>query len=1377
MKWLRWWILSALLLLSTLAAAPAHPPLVAEGEKFEDIKDFEIGSGHKSTVTSVAFAPDGKYIVSGSSDNSIKLWSVETKELLYTFEGHSNWVNSVSFSGDGRFIVSGSSDRSVKLWSVEERRLLYTFEGHSDGVYSVSISRDGRFIISGSYDKSVKLWSVEERRLIDTFEGHSGGVYSVSISRDGRFIVSGSTDKSVKLWSVEERRLLHTFEGHSGGVSSVSISRDGRFIVSGSWDKSVKLWSVEERRLLHTFEGHSDSVISVSISGDGRFIVSGSYDNSVKLWSVEKRRLIESFEGHSGSVSSVSFSRDGRFIVSGSSDKSVKLWSVDDNKLLYLYKHSGSVNSVVFSPDSQYIVSGSADNSVKLWSVKDKRILYIYKHSSSVNSVAFSPDSQYFVSGSATGSLKFWSVRNTKLLYSLDGNLSSVKSVTFSHNGNYLVAGSGHGNLELWSVKDKKLLYTFFDEYDSYVNAVAFSPNDKYIVSGSGDRFSIYNNVKLWSVKDKKLLHSFTGHNADVSSVSFSSDGKYIISGSWDINIKLWSVENKKLLYTFEGHTGNVNSVAFSSDGRYIVSGSADNSVKLWDIQGKALQEDIYAIGSNWTWFNNRDKNLTRFDNGNLVMKGDKPLRPKDCTNSDNLKIEIPKELRLFTQQSSVIKVKITNQDKNSSYWIGAVSDTSDIIVYPNQIIKLKPSETKTLDINISASLPVLNRKPFSKKVKLKFVTANGYYTTKEILVHYKTPQMEVKEAKYDSQNKVLIVEIVNSGEESINDLNIKIGDDIQQIKKLNINQTVTKSFIFQKDINKSNIMEVLIDKIKELLPFINEVPEANITISKPFYEWQLNTKVTPMISAYIVLALLILILAIAIYYYRLYRHPLLLELERSHNRLDSMELTQLPKLIELLIKTKRLEDILELNRISLAKLEQIAAYTQAREGVEKAFCTITGMKYVDGMVELPNDFALNLRSLMIDGSGDSQRLRKTNDKRLAVTNDAVSQDALAKIAQDRANLLVSPSWQQLTKMLFSRDIYGDLTRLLSTNLSLKDISPYQIASGVKKSSMFFGRTDIISNIINKEPHNYIIVGARQLGKSSLLSELKRRYEERGRRVYYITLDEESDLIFHLSYALGVDRDTQSIQKAIYSSSEPIIFLIDEVDKFLLLSKNSEKFTSIFRSLAQEGRAYFILAGFWELYQETLQAKSPLRNFGDIIRLDGLETEACREMITKPMELMGIGYESDAIVEKIIAKSGRRTNLIAVICHRLLSNLEGRVIKEEDLNKVLADGFVEYIALSQDKLERVIEYATIQKPSFYQEDIYEVFDRFDVRVDTADIERALQRLELSYVLVFSSGQYRYQVPLFVDKVMESTKNFDLMLKREMAQLSKGSTSV
>ncbi|MDR1626851.1 MAG: hypothetical protein LBT33_09960, partial [Spirochaetia bacterium] len=120
-----------LVLVFTLCAAAVFGQKAPEVEVFAQL-------GHSYFVISVAFSPDGKQIVSGSWDNTIKLWDVESGREVCTFSGHSNRVWSVAFSPDGKQIVSGSGDDTLKLWDAESGREIRSFVGHSGSVWSVA---------------------------------------------------------------------------------------------------------------------------------------------------------------------------------------------------------------------------------------------------------------------------------------------------------------------------------------------------------------------------------------------------------------------------------------------------------------------------------------------------------------------------------------------------------------------------------------------------------------------------------------------------------------------------------------------------------------------------------------------------------------------------------------------------------------------------------------------------------------------------------------------------------------------------------------------------------------------------------------------------------------------------------------------------------------------------------------------------------------------------------------------------------------------------------------------------------------------------------------------------------------------------------------
>ena len=152
--------------------------------------------GHSGTVESVAFSPDGKQVVSASSDETIKIWDLSIGRGVQTIGGY---PSNAAFSPDGQQIVSASY-HEVKTWNVATGKELLTLHGHSENVTSVAFSPDGKRIASGSWDETVKLWDATTGKELLTLRGHSGGVTSVAFSPDGKRIASGSSDNTVKVW-------------------------------------------------------------------------------------------------------------------------------------------------------------------------------------------------------------------------------------------------------------------------------------------------------------------------------------------------------------------------------------------------------------------------------------------------------------------------------------------------------------------------------------------------------------------------------------------------------------------------------------------------------------------------------------------------------------------------------------------------------------------------------------------------------------------------------------------------------------------------------------------------------------------------------------------------------------------------------------------------------------------------------------------------------------------------------------------------------------------------------------------------------------------------------------------------------------------------
>lgn len=194
---------------------------------------------------------------------------------------------------------------------------------------------------------------------------------------------------------------------------------------------------------------------------------------------------------------------------------------------------------------------------------------------------------------------------------------------------------------------------------------------------------------------------------------------------------------------------------------------------------------------------------------------------------------------------------------------------------------------------------------------------------------------------------------------------------------------------------------------------------------------------------------------------------------------------------------------------------------------------------------------------------------------------------------------------------MLSPNPIAEFAKTIATQLKVTQISPYQTQGGINKNVLFFGRTHILTHILHHNLANYLVVGGRQIGKSSLLKYLHRYYCNRADVIcYYLSLH-HGQFFEQLAEILKLPSQyhLHEIINFLIESEQYYLFLIDEADQFIEIEIQQNYPTFVhFRNLSEEGHCYFILAGFWRLYQAAvLDYHSPLKNFGEMIILTELE--------------------------------------------------------------------------------------------------------------------------------------------------------------------------
>ena len=326
------------------------------------------------TITTVAISRSGQYWAAASQRGEVRVWREAGQTLHLVWQAHTDMVTSIAFSPDERTLASGSFDNSVKLWDVESRALLWT-GWHTKGPLCLAFAPDGSLLASGGHEATVRLWDAKLGTPLEELP-HPGPVFSLAWSPDGRLFASGGFDGHIRLWERQQTgpaRCVQTLWGHTNWVRGLAFAPDGSRLASASWDGTVKLWEVGEtgsRRCLQTLVGHTEKVNCVAWSPDGGTLASSSFDHTIRLWDGQEGRSWAALQGHSSVVNSLAFTPDSHSLLSGSDDGTVRLWDVERGESLRVMQgYTASLYDLDRSPDGTRLASAGADSVVTLWEV------------------------------------------------------------------------------------------------------------------------------------------------------------------------------------------------------------------------------------------------------------------------------------------------------------------------------------------------------------------------------------------------------------------------------------------------------------------------------------------------------------------------------------------------------------------------------------------------------------------------------------------------------------------------------------------------------------------------------------------------------------------------------------------------------------------------------------------------------------------------------------------------------------------------------------------------------------------------------------------------------------------------------------------------
>lgn len=608
--------------------------------KLQGLMTFERGPlvGHEGCVNAVAFSADAKLLVSGATDKTVRVWDVETGELISTLTYHKASVDCVAYSSDGQFVATGCDSGFVGIWSVADgawqRRV--TGDRHTWGVKALCFSPDGKLLASASADQTIRIWDVKLGECTAVLEGHESSVTCLDFSHDGAFLVSGSMDETVRIWDLQCRGLERTLMGEDlSFVCDVSCSPLANIFAVASEGYNVRIWDRTTGCFTKEFAG-SATHIAVKFAPDGQVLFTGSYQEGVIcMWSPTSERCMMTIPLRKCTLASLSCSTDGLWLAAGLEDKTIVMWSLGAlrSPAVPLPRHTAPITNILPSANAQTLVSISQDNSLRVWKLetgqckltleiphlslphftlsrsgayfaiqtRDRFVSQVWDVDTGTRkavaehfwddpicSLAVNEDDGgELASAAVDGWVIIWSIEQDRLTKSICLKTYGVDRLLFSPDSKYLLTTGGSEEKQqkscLWRLEDQEIDFRWKpeEEHGSSIRHAVFSPDGQWIATSASTTW-----VGLWRRSDLSFVMRLDGSLEDVQQLCFSLNSRLLACRANDGFVHVWDVMTGDRITMFEADLPHGRNLAFSPDSKLIALGlGSDNSILVWNLE------------------------------------------------------------------------------------------------------------------------------------------------------------------------------------------------------------------------------------------------------------------------------------------------------------------------------------------------------------------------------------------------------------------------------------------------------------------------------------------------------------------------------------------------------------------------------------------------------------------------------------------------------------------------------------------------------------------------------------------------------------------------------------------------------------------------
>ncbi|MDI3282139.1 hypothetical protein [Polyangium sp. 15x6] len=1302
----------------------------------------------------------------------------------------------------------------------------------------VAWSPDGRMLATAQgFDvHTIRLWDLATGREVRRWSVQgSGAVERLEWRPDGHTLVLTSAKGNAIAWD-KDTGMSSEIEVPAPNVAAAERLKDVRVDVSLDGKKTTTLQviafdggnlyateALEDKTLI---VGHDDNVVLRSIPSvgqpvqfdpTGRTILIGTTIWDIPSGSVQTRLRTRPLGAE------LAFLGNGDRLAVGQSDGTVWLWDMDRGIPTRILPGDGyqvfDIEDLTrFAKCSTCIAVSYYNGVIRVLDTTTGRDVFEPVRGDGTSRLHFEPRSMELVAENGY-QVNVWAPGAAPSTIDMGQGFPVFLASALSPRAPVLaVRQAESGHITLWGISSRQKKTTLLTENSG--SALAWSPDGRTLEVG----YAGISRIERWDAEAGQKLSTLET-DAPVVALAFHADGRLLAGGCQNGAIEVWSAAPGPTVWKEQVHRAAIHSMAFHPT-KHLLASSGDGLVAAHDVSTARSEKRIF-LGGPTGWVGVDERGLVhRRDPGGFVQRLDKdgtlhPVLPP-MTAPSSLSIsqwqvkgepgDGPDAIGEKSSATSVLEVVVENNGAGPAYWVTLeMVDTRKglMLLDPPTIPRLEPRTSATLHARMSWSAPNAGETP-SAPIRFHIKDALGTSLPFSTNVNVRAPRL-VYEA-LDVSGDTVRFTLSNEGNQISGPLTIE-ASFIDGQRKESAQRPGVPSIPGGDSVEISFAIPTGMGRDQ---PFTLELSAKTDVASHwprhPRRTWSSrfdNLRPSLPIALYGAIGLGALLLAAAVMYARIYKNPLVVRATLEPMSLQRYPLGEIANVDRALLRAKRRDPALTAAGISKERWRNAMLAAQSGDGALAGFSDAVGAVLGDCLDDLPENvsartlklpplvlrFAQETALVAITGGdleeGATRKLAAAvhqggRGPRQALALDFTKSQRMADALRELPGVrFVVLSADRLRDLLLAERPSAVLEQSLREQLEVADLSPYQTASGVEQDALFFGREREIRTIADRSLRNFILVGARQMGKSALLQALNRRLKAREDvDVHYITLA-GSDLVHHIRdhFDPGVEpieaTPSAFAKVAAGTKDRPRLFLLDEADQFVAEdTRRDHAITQVMRKLAQDGLAHFVLAGFWDLYAATwLDAKHPLLNFAELIRLGPLDDTAATDLATKPMASLGLRWDSPETVASLVRGAGYRANLIVLACKALIESLDvsTRVLTAERLagvvrsNKDLREQLRVLRKNIYAPLHRAIVYQALLLEEPTRDGLLAALRERGFEVSRVSFDQALELLELAYVIVVDpEGRVDFPVPWVRAQLVRDGRPEDL-LEEEMEE--------